>query len=292
MRKWSALPYYVALPFIYLVSVLPFPILYLLSDLLCFLLFKVFRYREDVITSNLRHSFPAKSAEEIRELRNRFHRYFCDLTLETFKTLTIKPAKMLRHCALTDTASGLFDRLAAENRSFIIVMGHKGNWEWAGNTFSILARHQLYVIYHPLSNSYFNSLICGMRTKFGTRLIPMKETFKEMVRNRQELNATAFIADQSPRRESAYWMTFLHQDTPVFTGTEKIAIKLNLPIVYVSVKKIRRGYYTVDAELLMEPPYDATDGFITTVHTKRLEQDIIEQPETWLWTHRRWKHKR
>jgi KDO2-lipid IV(A) lauroyltransferase len=148
------------------------------------------------------------------------------------------------------------------------------------------------VIYHPLKNKYFNGLIIKMRTRFGTRLIAMKETFKEMVKNRDELNATAFITDQAPSPEKAWWMNFLNQDTPVFMGTEKIGQKMNYPIVYVSVQRLTRGYYTLTAYLLKLPPFSETEGEITELHSKRLEQEIISQPETWLWTHRRWKHKR
>jgi len=241
---------------------------------------------------NLRNSFPDKSDDEIKQIAKRFFRYFCDLFLETFKTLTISRAAMLRHCNFDAASMKLIDRLADEKQSTIIVMGHKGNWEWAGNTFSLLCRHQLYVIYHPLANKYFDRLMYKMRTRFGTRLITMKNTFRDMMDKRDELNATAFIADQTPAPDKAYWMNFLNQDTPVFMGTEKIARKIKYPVVYVSARKIKRGYYTLHAEVLAAPPYLQSDGEIAALHTKRLEDDIIEQPETWLWTHRRWKHKR
>lgn len=199
---------------------------------------------------------------------------------------------MLKHCRLTEAALDLFNKLAEKNQNFIIVMGHKGDWEWAGNTFSICCRHHLYVIYHPLSNQYFNGLMYRMRTRFGTGLIKMKDTFKDMVKNRSELNATAFISDQTPAHDKAYWMNFLNQDTAVFLGTEKIAGKMKYPVVYVRVEKIKRGYYQLHADLIAEPPYLQVEGTITTLHTQRLEADIIQQPETWLWSHRRWKHKR
>ena len=171
-------------------------------------------------------------------------------------------------------------------------MGHLGNWEWAGNTFSSVCKQQLYVIYHPLSNKQFNALIYNMRSRFGTKLIAMRETFREMAANREIVSATAFIADQTPSREGAYWTTFLNQDTPVFTGTERIARKLNYPIVYAAIKRLKRGYYEMHAEVLCETPKDTLDGEISELHTKRLEKDIIAQPEVWLWSHRRWKHKR
>ena len=288
----QALLYYLTLPFIYLLSLLPFRILYVLSDGVYALLFYVAGYRKKVVLKNLRNSFPEKTEEEINVICKKFYHYFCDLTLETFKTLTISKEKMLKRCSLEPGAKILFDQLAIANQSVIIVMGHKGNWEWAGNTFSLCCKHQLYVIYHPLSNKYFNGLVYKMRTRFGTKLIAMKDTFREMAKNRSELNATAFIADQSPSPDKAYWMQFLNQDTPVFMGTEKIAQKMKYPIVYVSVKKIKRGYYTLAAKLLKEPPYILNEGEITTAHTEKLEKDILEQPETWLWTHRRWKHTR
>jgi KDO2-lipid IV(A) lauroyltransferase len=241
---------------------------------------------------NLKNSFPEKNEKELLLIQRKFYRYFCGLILETFKTLTISKSSMLEHCQLEPAAEALFENLAKENKNIIIVMGHLGNWEWAGNSFSLSCKHQLYVIYHPISNKYFNKLVYKMRTKFGTKLIAMKDTFRVMVQNRKELNATAFIADQSPSPDSAYWTTFLNQDTPVFMGTEKIALKMNYPIVYVSVKNIKRGYYTVSASLLNVSPYNLKEGDITRAHTKRLENDIFENPHTWLWTHRRWKHKK
>ena len=288
----SAIIYYLTLPFIYLLSLLPFPLLYLISDGVYILIYYVFRYRKTVVHANLVKSFPEKSAAEILVLQKTFYKYYCDLLLETFKTLTISPTTMLKHCSIDPDADRLFKQLAAENKSVIIVMGHKGNWEWAGNTFSLSCRHQLYVIYHPLTNKYFNGLICKMRERFGTRLIPMKETFREILKNSNELNATAFIADQSPNPASAHWMNFLNQDTAVFMGTEKIAQKIKYPIVFVSVKKLTRGYYTLMAEVLQTPSYTGNEGSITETHTRKLEADIIAQPETWLWAHKRWKHKR
>lgn len=289
----ARLSYYIALPFIYLLSLLPFRGLYLLSDGFYLLLYHVIGYRKKVVFTNLRNAFPDKSEAEIKAIQKRFYRYFCDLFLETFKTLTISPATMLKHCSMDPAAEALFNGFATENKSIIIVMGHKGNWEWAGNTFSMKCKHQLYVIYHPLGNPYFNKLMIKMRTRFGTKLIAMKDTFRDMVQNRSHVTATAFIADQTPAPDKAYWMNFLNQDTPVFPGTEKIAQKMNYPIVYVSVQKIKRGYYTLSADLLKMPPYTSLrEGEITEAHTKRLEAAIIEQPETWLWTHRRWKHKR
>lgn len=288
-----ALIYYITLPFIYLLSVLPFPLLYGLSNIFFVILFRIVGYRKELVLQNLRNSFPEKPEAALLLIQKKFYKHLCDLFLETFKTLTISKGSMLKHCYFSPEAKILFNKLAAEGKSVILVMGHQGNWEWAGNTFSAEINSQLYVIYHPLANKYVDGLMYKMRTRFKTRLIAMKDTFKEMVARRSEVNTTAFIADQTPHNLSnAYWTNFLNQDTPVFLGTERIAKKLNYPVVYAFVRKVKRGHYEINAEILVEHPASTADGAITELHTRRLEKDIISQPETWLWSHRRWKHKR
>lgn len=273
---------------------MPFPVLYAISNGMYFLLYKVLGYRKAVVMDNLRRSFPQKTEAELLVVCEKYYRYLCDLFLETFKTLTISRSTMKKHCAFSASAKALFDKLADEQKSIILVMGHQGNWEWAGNSFSLLCKQQLYVIYHPLSNKYFDGLMYRMRTRFNTKLIPMRDTYKDMLQSKKnkEIAATAFIADQTPAPDNAYWTTFLNQDTPVFWGTEKIARKMNMPVVYAQVKKMKRGYYEIYAEMLVEEPAKTIDGAVSGLHTKKLEHDIIEQPETWLWSHRRWKHKR
>ena len=264
----AAIIYYIALPFIYLLSLLPFPFLYLVSDGLYGILYYVIGYRKEVVLQNLRNSFPTKSDADIKKISKDFYHYLCDLTLETFKTLTISKENMLKHCSIQPETLKLFNKLAEENKSFILVMGHWGNWEWAGNIFSLLCKHQLYVIYHPLSNKYFDGLIYRMRTRFGTKLIAMKDTYREMAGKRNELSATAFIADQTPSPEGAFWTTFLNQDTPVFKGTEKIAQRMDYPVVYGRVKRIKRGYYEISAETLFENPAKTEPDMISKSHTK------------------------
>ncbi len=283
---------YLVLPLIYLLSILPFSVLYGVSYVVYLLLFYVIGYRKQVVLENLRNSFPAKSDAEIKSICKQYYRYLCDLFLETFKTLTISRKEMLKHCSIDARALELFNQLAAENKSIVLVLGHFGNWEWAGNTFALTARQQLYVIYHPIGNEFFDGLMYKMRTKFGTKLIAMKNTFREMLAKKGEISVTAFIADQTPSSQNAYWTTFLNQDTPVFRGTEIIAKKLNNPVVYMTINRIKRGYYKMTAEMLCADPSLTNEGEISELHTRRLEQDIIAQPQYWLWSHRRWKHKR
>ncbi len=284
--------YYFLYGFLYLLSLLPFPLLYALSDLVYFFLYRVFGYRKGVVLKNLRNSFPDKSPEEIDRLARDFYSYLCDLFLEMFKTLSISKEAMLRHCTISSEALELFQELGKEGKSLVLVCGHYGNWEWAGNTFSLLCPQRLSVIYHPLSSKAFDRLMYKMRTRFGTGLIEMRSTFKEMVKQKGTLTATAFIADQTPFPEKAYWTRFLNQDTPIFMGTETIARKMNYPIVYTSLQRERRGYYRIYAELLVEKPAGTVEGEISELHTRRLERDIVSHPEIWLWSHKRWKYQR
>lgn len=288
----AVLIYYITIPFIYLLSLLPFPILYLFSDFLYILLFRVLGYRKNVVLNNLRNAFPNKTEKEIQLICKQYYHYLCDLFLETFKTLTISKSTMLKHCYFSAESLIVLNKLASENKNIILVLGHLGNWEWAGNTFSLLCKYQLYVIYHPISNARFDKLMYKMRTRFGTKLIQMKQAYKEMLLNKNTLNATAFIADQTPSAQNAYWTQFLNQETPVFKGTEVIAKKLNYPVVYAFVKKVKRGYYEIFVDILCANPTDTIDGEISEMHTRKLEIDIIKQPQNWLWSHKRWKHKK
>lgn len=291
-KRLQNLTYYSLYSVLYGISLLPFPLLYGLSDLVCFLLYRVFRYRRAVIFRNLRNSFPDKDDAAIERLARGFYRHLCDLFLETFKTLSISKKSMLRHCTMEPATLALFRELAENNQSVILILGHYGNWEWAGNTFSLLCPQPLSVIYHPLSSPAFDRLMYHIRTRFGGGLISMNDTFKTMVRQKGTVTATAFIADQTPQPQKAHWMTFLNQDTPVFTGAEVIARKLNYPTLYAAVKRVRRGYYSIYAERLVESPAASGDGELTELHTRRLEKDIMTHPEIWLWSHKRWKHTR
>ena len=288
----QAIVYYISLPFIYLVSILPFWLLYRVSDFMYIIIYRVLGYRKKVVLQNLKNSFPNKSDQEINKICIEFYSFFCDWVVEMIKSITISKNAMIKRCHFTDTS--LLDKFNKEKRKVIFVMGHFGNYELAAAEMAYNTNYRLHVIYKPLANPYFNRLINKKRVRVGTKIMPMTATFKTMLslRNDAELSATAFIADQIPSPESAYWTTFLNQDTPIFLGTEIIATKLNYPVIYVSLNRVRRGYYEMTTDLLCENPAATQKGEISEMHTKRLEQDIIRQPEIWLWSHKRWKHKR
>lgn len=281
----QALVYYLSLPFIYLLAIMPFWVLYGVSDGLFLLLYYVIGYRKKVVRTNLLNAFPDKTSEERLAIEKKYFQYLCDLILETIKRLTISPEEAVKRCTFDDAS------LLQKHEKFILVMGHWGNWEWAGNSVAVLSEKPLYVVYKPLSNNYFEKLLVHMRTRLGLRLIPVKTVLREMLRLKDEPNITAFLADQTPQPKDAYWTNFLNQQTPVFMGTEKIARKLGYPIIYGNVRRLRRGFYEAKIEMLCENPYATNDGEISEIHTRRLEKDILSQPEIWLWSHRRWKHK-
>lgn len=282
------IPYYLALAFIYLLSYLPFWALYGVSDFFCFLVFHVIGYRKKVVIENLTNSFPEKSEKEILELSKKYYQYLCDLTLETFKKITMSKADALKHCKFHNAE--LLNHLRDRNKSVILLMGHYGNWEWAGSSFTLSTKHQLYVVYKALSNTYFEKLMVKSRTMFGTRLIKVENTLRDIIANKSNPGTYAFIADQTPFPQQAYWTTFLNQDTPLFTGAEKLAKKFNYPVVFVNILRVRRGYYEIFPELLFENPRDCAENEITELYIRRLEREINKMPETWLWSHRRWKY--
>ncbi len=288
--KW----YYVVLAApIYFLMLLPFPILYLLSDFLYLIMYYVIGYRKKVVYQNLRNSFPQKTDEEIAGIAKAYYQFMIDLFIETFKTLTLSKRELMKRCTYAQGALEMSEHYYLQKRSIMMVMGHYGNWEWGGHVFSQLAKHGAYALYHPVKSPFFNWLTSVIRTKFGIGLINMHHSIKQMITLRHELTATAFIADQTPSNpKEAYWTNFLHQDTPVLLGTELIAGKLNYPVIFASVRRKKRGYYEVHFELITDQPAVTKPGEITEKHCRLLEAEINRQPEIWLWSHRRWKHKR
>lgn len=281
---------YIVRALIYAISYLPFGVLYKISDVLFFIMFYVIRYRRKVVQQNLRNAFPEKSEAERNQIERAFFSFLADLFIETIKGFTISKEELHKRCVYVNL--DITETLYKNNTSCIMVLGHYGNWEWAGQSFKTYTNYPAYIIYKPLNSKPFDTLIYNMRSRLGLKLIAMNNVYKDMLQLRGQAALTAFIADQTPHPEFAYWTTFLHQDTPVFPGTEKVARKFNYPVVYATIKRIKRGYYTVTFEVLSENPKATVDGEISELHTRKLEADIHKQPEIWLWSHKRWKYKR
>lgn len=253
-------------------------------------MFHVAGYRKKVVKENLRNAFPDKTEQEISSITKKYYQYLCDLIFETIKTVTWSEKDVRKRVKMHNIT--LMDQLYEQEKSIVIVMGHLGNWEWAGPGFSLNYKHQLYVVYQPLSNKYFERIFSGSRTKFNTKIVPRKDTLRSMISNKKTISATALIADQAPTPvKTAVWMDFLNQNTPVFNGPEKIAKMLDYAVVYMDVQRVKRGYYEVVPTLLFDKPKESAENEITMAFNKMLEEGIRKRPETWLWSHRRWKHK-
>lgn len=293
MKKFShALTYYIAVPFIYFFSVLPWAILFIFSDFFFLLIYYVIGYRRKIVRMNLANSFPEKSQKELKTIEFRFYRYFADMIFEMLKLITMSPEQKLERCKMDTETQELFKNLYDKGRSAIAVIGHYGNWEYCPSGLPLQTDFQTYVIYHPLSNPYFDQLMSRLRTSTSCRLYTMAGTLKGMLGNRNELNMTAFLSDQSPDPKGAYWTKFLNQDTAVFIGSEKIAQKLQMAVIYGGLERVKRGKYVFHSQLICEDASKTQPGEITESHLRMLERDIQNAPEYWLWTHRRWKHKK
>lgn len=274
------------------ISRIPFKILYLFSDVLFFLIYYIFGYRKQVVMNNLAAAFPEKSEQEREKIAKEFFQNFCDFIVETIKTLTISEKELQSRMKLEN--SEILHRLVnEENKTIFTMLGHQMNWEWASLSIASVGI-PVDVIYKPLSNPFFEKFMLEIRSRFAIKPISMYNILRDMVSRKNEPRAIGTLADQAPHHpDSAYWSKFFHQETDFFNGTEKLARKFNTPLVFGKIVKISRGHYCFKLELIAEPTYkDVASGQLTEEYVRWLENTLREQPATWLWSHKRWKHKR
>ncbi|HEY1061903.1 MAG TPA: lysophospholipid acyltransferase family protein [Daejeonella sp.] len=273
---------------LYLISLLPFPVLYFFSDILYIFLYYIVKYRRKVVLNNLLNSFPEKSRSEIEQIEKRFYRYLADLMLESVKTISISANEIKKRFVFKNLDN--MKTYLQNGRSIIAVSGHYGNWEWGPVAIGLELREKVLVVYKPLSDKRFEELMISMRSRFGSIMVPMKQTLRKVFEYRNEPSVLVLVGDQTPTfEESQYITNFLNQQTAVFLGVEKIALKLKNPIVYFSINRIKRGYYECVIKSLIDNPEQTKDHEITEAHTRELEKNIRFQPEYWLWSHKRWK---
>jgi KDO2-lipid IV(A) lauroyltransferase len=278
-------------------ALLPMRILYLLSDMLYFLIYRIVGYRRQVVRQNIRHAFPEKTDSERRRMERKFYRHFADYIVETVKLAAIPHDELLRRAHLNNPE--IINPLIARGHTCILLLlGHYGNWEWlSGFTDSFDAKLQLQVhpIYKPLTNKAFDRLFVFMRTRFKALVMKKKDVVREVMRLKQTKTPSlvVFIADQTPGKANIHYRTtFLNQDSAMFIGAERLAVKLDLPVIFADVKQIRRGYYTVDFELITDRSRETAEFAITEQYTRLMERSILREPAYWFWSHRRWKYTR
>ncbi|GIV28578.1 MAG: acetyltransferase [Bacteroidia bacterium] len=287
--------YYIIYSILYLISLLPLSVLYCISDILAFLLYYIIRYRREVVRKNLLNSFPEKTLNEIIIIEKNFYRFFVQWIVEALKLLSISESELKKRCEFSKNFQEIFNRNFEEGKDILVLMGHLGNWEWAGAAFNLYFRQNLFVLYHPLSNKVFDRIMIKIRSRFGTKLLPMQSAFKYIISNTKVNNVYTFIADQCPSKENAFWMIFLNQETAVYYGPEKILNKIKaIPTVVFVLPHPhnKRGYYLIDAKELRGVKNDENTFPIMEEFMKALEENIMTNPSYWLWSHNRWKHKR
>lgn len=279
-------------PLLWLISILPFRVLYVLSDGFYILLFHIVGYRKKVVIDNLKLAFTNKSQQEIHSIAKKFYRHFIDIFfVEMVKSFTMSAKEMTKRYKPLNIE--VLHELQAKNKSAILLGAHYANWEWIFN-FNLLVEYNGYAIYKKIKNPYFDKKIRETRGRFNTNLVPTKEIFQVIEQNQKEqsLSLYGFLGDQSPKVNKAHhWQNFMGVHVPVYTGVEFIAKKYGLPIVYFKTKKVKRGFYETTLEVLTESPGDFKNYDLTDMYMNKVEQQIREAPEYYLWTHKRFKHK-
>lgn len=288
----SRLLYYVFFGFCWILTLIPLRVLYILSDFLFLLSYHLVSYRKKITLTNLENSFPEKSSEEIQDICRKYYRHLCDQFIESFKLIHLSQKNILRRFNYLNPE--MMDELYQSGKSVMVLAGHYATWEWIVS-LGLITRHKVQEVYKPTSFKNFSRIYYYIGRRFNILPVPMQEIYKAIVqsKSRNELTATFILGDQSPTRENIkYWTTFLNQDTPALSGFERIARKTDLAVIFMDVKVKKRGYYDVTFHKISDNPGELEDHQLTEEYFRSLEKSILHRPEFWLWSHRRWKHKR
>ncbi len=275
---------------VWLLHLLPEWFLFRISDLLYFLMCHVVGYRKKVVVDNIKKAFPEFDKAQIRSVTRKFYHHFSDLILESGVCHFYTESKALKR--ITYRNPELLNELYASGKLVMAVTGHYGNWEYL-NTLALASDYPVAAIYKPLNIKQIDRMIKRNRTRFGVMVSPMEKIARKLIKHHNENDPvmTIFLADQRPLiRNIHYWTKFMGLDTPLYLGTEKLARKLDAAVVFLKILKVKRGRYEVEIELICENPNELAPYEITNRHVQILEKLIREQPEYWLWSHKRWKH--
>lgn len=286
--------YYVVTIFWYLFSLLPLRIHYVLSDFIYFILYKVIGYRIKVVRENLEASFPEKTIHELRQIERRFYHRLCDYFVETVKMKTMSRKEIRSRMVFKGTE--LVNECVNEGQSCAVYLGHTFNWEWITSLpLWVTDKAHCGQLYHALENPTFDRLFLNLRQRWGAECIALVDILRKTIEYKQKQQPTVFgyIGDQVPHWNNIHhWCQFLNHDTPVMTGTERIAIKNRQALFFLQVKQIKRGYYEATFRLMTRTPQMLKEYEATDIYFQMLEENIRQQPELWLWSHNRWKRTR
>jgi len=278
--------------FFYLVSLLPFPILYVVSDLLVLIGGKIAGYRKSVIIENLKNAFPQKNELEIKKLIPAVYRNLTDVMLETFKLLTISKEDLIKRIHFKDIE--VINKFYYMGETVIAATSHSGNWEWILAACSIQLPAPADGVYQEIKSSFFENLMYTIRSRFGSLPVEKNNVFRESLKKRNTPHIIALVADQSPplHDENIHWVKFFNQDTAFYNGMERLAESFGWPVIFVSMKRLNRGHYEIGFIELESKPKNAKKGNIINKYAQMTEKFIKENPSDWLWSHNRWKRKK
>lgn len=286
--------YYLVYSAWYVASLLPLKVLYIFSDFIFFIIFYIIHYRRKTVWLNLVTSFPDREPEDFEVIERQFYHWFCDYLVESIKLMTISKEEMRQHVVFKGT--DIVNQCVADGQSCAVYLGHYGNWEWITSLpLWVSEQAQCGQIYHPLENKDFDRLFLSVRQRMGAVCIPMAETLRRVMDYKRQGKPTVigYIADQAPFWWNIHhWCQFLHHDTAVLSGTERIARKLGQAVFYLDVRCVKRGYYEAEFKLITREPEKMADFELTDRYFQLLEQSIRRAPAYWLWTHDRWKRTR
>lgn len=284
--------YFLADAFFLILAKLPKSLLYLISDFLYIIIFYLVRYRKKTTLKNLKNSFPDKTKKEMRQIIKKFYHHLCDITIENAALIKMSKKKITSYAQFINPE--ILTEYYNNNRNIIMVFGHYANWEF----LSLLPLHTKYPflpVYKTVNNNYINDRFYKMRSLFGSIPVKMENTLKLTLKYHKSNQPMilGLIADQRPRRKNIqYWTNFLNQETPVFTGAEKIGKKIDAAIIFIDISKEKRGLYKIEFSTLCENSTKTKEFEITELFIRKLENQILKNSEYWLWSHNRWKHKR
>ncbi len=283
--------YSITYPIILGISKLPWRLFYAFSTCTYIITYYVIRYRRSTVTENLTLVFPEKSMKEIKSIRKAFYKHMCDMFLEMTKSLSISREELIKRYKVINLEE--FHEFEKKNKSIIALMGHYGSFEWS-NAIDLVSLNPCVGIYKQIKNKHFDSLAHRIRGRFNSRLIASHKVARQIIKDKQENNVCAYgmISDQSPKINNAkYWTDFMGIKVPIFLGGEFLAQRLDVIVLYLQVKKVKRGHYEVKFIPITENSKEEDKFYSIKKYLRLLEEQIREQPEYYLWTHKRWKHR-
>jgi KDO2-lipid IV(A) lauroyltransferase len=291
MKKIS---YYCLYALWYVLSLLPLRVHYVLSDLIYIIVYRLLGYRRRVVRSNLESSFPEKSTEELRAIERGFYHCLCDYFVESVKMMTMSRRQMRRRMVFKGAEE--VDKCIEEGQSCVMYMGHTFNWEWIATLpMWVTPKAQCGQLYHALENEAFDRLFKTLRQRWGAVSIALTDILRKTIEYKRQGQPTVlgYVSDQVPHWNNIHhWCQFLNHDTPVMTGTERIARKNRQAMFYIDIRRPRRGYYEAEFRLITRHPEQMAEYEPTDIYHQMLEETIRRQPELWLWSHNRWKRTR